>query len=496
MVLNWWNKNVFKNIFSNIKEVEEKINALEACCQNDPTDVNFAVLKEAKLVLTNLQCQEETYWKQKAAIKFLAEGDNNTSYFHALVSKKCAINGIHKIDRGNGTFTDNGDEIANLAVNFFQNHLNNNFCPTPIVDHSFIPCIVSQEENSSLCFAPPLEEVKNTLFDMNADSVAGPDVISKILVNRLSVLLPKLISPNQMGFVKSRAIMDNILIAQEFCQDLDIKTRGGNMILKLDIAKAYDNINWCFIFKMLKFFGFDDKFISLITLCIESPFFSIILNGKCHGFFKSSHGLRKGDPISPAIFILAVDYLSRGISDFFSKSPSMYFRTLGGINISHLCFADDFIIFMNASKNKVSKVLRFFEQFEAVSGLIFNKTKSGFVISKNVNHNRVMDIKNLSGFSQVVLPLKYLGIPLFKGRKKTFLFEELISKVHNRLSSWDSNFLSFGGRLVLIKSVLALIPVYSFQVLLPPKNVCLRIDRILNKFFWRGSSTNSKIHWS
>ncbi|XP_028549548.1 uncharacterized protein LOC114579370 [Dendrobium catenatum] len=146
MVLNWWNKNVFKNIFSNIKEVEEKINALEACCQNDPTDVNFAVLKEAKLVLTNLQCQEETYWKQKAAIKFLAEGDNNTSYFHALVSKKCAINGIHKIDRGNGTFTDNGDEIANLA-----------------------------EENSSLCFAPPLEEVKNTLFDMNADSVAGPD---------------------------------------------------------------------------------------------------------------------------------------------------------------------------------------------------------------------------------------------------------------------------------------------------------------------------------
>ncbi|KAI0524767.1 hypothetical protein KFK09_004152 [Dendrobium nobile] len=175
VVLNWWNKNEFKNIFSNIKEVEERINVLKACCQNDPTDVNFAVLKEAKLVLTNLQYQEETYWKQKAAIKFLAEGDNNTSYFHALVSKKRAINGIYKIDRGDGTFTDDGDEIANLAVNFFQNRLNKNLCPTLIVDHSFIPCIVSQEENGSLCFAPPLEEVKNTLFDMNADSVAGPD---------------------------------------------------------------------------------------------------------------------------------------------------------------------------------------------------------------------------------------------------------------------------------------------------------------------------------
>ncbi|KAI0498287.1 hypothetical protein KFK09_021528 [Dendrobium nobile] len=562
MVLNWWNKKVFKNIFSNIKEMEEKINALEDCCQNDPSVSNFMVLNEAKTSLTILQGQEEIYWKQKAAIKHLVEGDNNTSYFHALVNKKRAINGIHKIARGDGSFSENGDEIANLGVNFFQNHLNKDFTPSPIVDHSFIPNIVMPEENRALSSLPLLEEVKITLFDMNADSVAGPDgftvkffqhlwhlisddvyaavldffngnpipkffsstsialipksnnvnswndfrpislctvfykLISKILVNRLSVLLPKLVSSNQMGFVKGRAIVDNILIAQEFCQDLDIKTRGGNMILKLDIAKAYDNINWSFIYNMLRSFGFDDRFISLITSCIESPYFSIILNGKCHGFFKSSHGLRQGDPISPALFILAVDYFSRGIADLFSKYPSLYFRTLGGINISHLCFADDFIIFMNAAKNKVSKVLSFFDHFEAVSGLVFNKSKSGFVISKNVNHNRVVDIKNLTGFSQAVLPLIYLGIPLFKGRKKIFLFDDLISKVHNRLSSWDSNFLSFGGRLILIKSVLASIPVYSFQVLFPPKTVCLRIDRILNKFFWRGSSSNAKIHWS
>ncbi|XP_020682081.1 uncharacterized protein LOC110099317 [Dendrobium catenatum] len=135
-------------------------------------------------------------------------------------------------------------------------------------------------------------------------------------------------------------------------------------------------------------------------------------------------------------------------------------------------------------------------EFEAVSGLVFNKDKGCFVISKNVPPNRILDIKNFTGFSQATLPLKYLGIPLFKGRKKTFLFDGLLSTVHNRLASWDSKFLSFSGRLVLIKSVHASIPVYNFQVLFPTKTVVLRIDRIFNKFFWRGSSVNSKIHWS
>ncbi|PKU62018.1 hypothetical protein MA16_Dca012127 [Dendrobium catenatum] len=67
------------------------------------------------------------------------------------------------------------------------------------------------------------------------------------------------------------------------------------MIIKLDIAKTYDNINWSFIYKMLSLFYFDLKFMNLIKSCIESPFFSIIVNGKTHGYFQASHGLRQGD---------------------------------------------------------------------------------------------------------------------------------------------------------------------------------------------------------
>ncbi|KAI0497186.1 hypothetical protein KFK09_020408 [Dendrobium nobile] len=192
-------------------------------------------------------------------------------------------------------------------------------------------------------------------------------------MNRLMLILLNIISPYQMGFVKGHAITDNILLAQEYCHDLDVKVRGGNMIMKLDIAKAYDNINWNFIYSMLHLFGFDEHFISLTKRCIESPYFCIIVNGKSHGFFKASHGLCQGDPISPGLFIIAADFLSRGLSDLFINYPSLYFKMSGSINISHLCFAVDFIMFSNASRNKINKILSFFKSFEEVSGLVFNK---------------------------------------------------------------------------------------------------------------------------
>ncbi|PKU86252.1 hypothetical protein MA16_Dca002083 [Dendrobium catenatum] len=69
-------------------------------------------------------------------------------------------------------------------------------------------------------------------------------------MTNLTSILPKIISPYQMGFVKGRIIADNILLAQEFCHDLDVRVRGSNIILKLDISKAYDNIDWNFLYKI------------------------------------------------------------------------------------------------------------------------------------------------------------------------------------------------------------------------------------------------------
>lgn len=133
--------------------------------------------------------------------------------------------------------------------------------------------------------------------------------------------------------------------------DINTKVRGHNTIFKLDISKAYDNIDWSFIYKILELFGFNNNFINLIKRSIEDVWFSIIINGKKHGFFQSTHGLRQGDPFSPALFIIAFDILSRGLNLLFSRFPSLQYTHLGSMQVSHLCFANDIIIFTNGAIN-------------------------------------------------------------------------------------------------------------------------------------------------
>ncbi|XP_020695873.2 uncharacterized protein LOC110109244 [Dendrobium catenatum] len=174
IVLKCWNHNVFKNLFANISSVESKVNSLDSLFQSDPTEVNFALLNEAKVDLCMFQDQEE-FWKQKAAVKHLVDGDRNTKYFHALVKKRRSSNFIHKIAKEDGTMSEDYGEIFSLAVNFFQSHLNKTFTPISSPNPAFIPHLVSSEDNALLSIPPSFEELKVVLFGIDSNFVAGPD---------------------------------------------------------------------------------------------------------------------------------------------------------------------------------------------------------------------------------------------------------------------------------------------------------------------------------
>ena len=126
------------------------------------------------------------------------------------------------------------------------------------------------------------------------------------------------------------------------------------MVCKLDIEKAYDHVNWEALFYLLGRMGFGVKWRGWIKACVTSVCFFVLVNGFPEGFFGSSCGLRQGDPLCPLLFLLIMEALSRILRKTEESDLIRGFQVgavnFVGMSISHLLFADDTILFCDASR--------------------------------------------------------------------------------------------------------------------------------------------------
>lgn len=153
-------------------------------------------------------------------------------------------------------------------------------------------------------------------------------------------------------------------------QSLHKKILGGNVLVKIDMAKAYDRVKWGFLLEVLYAFGFSNNFCRLIVEYVKSPWFSVMMNRTFKGFFQSSQGLRQGDPLSPYLFVMMVEVLMRLLKKKFEVGQiGKFYHPVGYPLIFHLLYADDILIFTNGGKRSIKRLVDTLEIYEKWSGL-------------------------------------------------------------------------------------------------------------------------------
>uniref|UniRef100_A0A2N9HCI6 Reverse transcriptase domain-containing protein n=1 Tax=Fagus sylvatica TaxID=28930 RepID=A0A2N9HCI6_FAGSY len=426
-----WSRDSFGNISKKIEATKLELKQAETRAIQGDSHENLQILRQR---LNSLFEKEEKMWRQRSRSLWLANGDRNTKY--STVEQHSAVDGT-----------------ISMAEVVAQ-----------------VPQVVTEDMNKALIREFTAPEVELALNQMAPTKAPGPD---------------------------GRLITDNVLVAFETLHYMHHNRvgRDGAMALKLDMSKAYDRVEWHFLEKIMTQLGFHHKWISLITECISTVSYSILVNGEPHGYIQPSRGLRQGDPLSPYLFLLCAEGLHSLIQkakmDGDIQGISLCRR---GPKITHLFFADDSLLFSKATANACEKIQGILAQYENASGQQVNRDKTTIYFSKHTPEASQHVIKEALGVPIIRQYEKYLGLPSLVGRNRTESFTKIKERVWQKLKGWKEKLLSQAGREILIKAVAQAIPTYSMSCFrLPAKRS--ELEAMVRRFWWSNNPEQRKIHW-
>ncbi|XP_056691739.1 uncharacterized protein [Spinacia oleracea] len=451
-------KQEFAQLENNIEKCRRDLVVAQSISIANPDD-NVAQEKEkecvAKLKLF-LKVQESAY-RQKSRIQWLQLGDSNSKFFFSAMKERYAINSIDVLYDDQDTKLTNETDIQAEIKKIYEKLIGS--AATSLTDSLIIPIsdleIDTAIKGINVNKAPGLDGF-NSLFFHKTWSIVKADIyneireffdtgvllkpinntavtlipkiqnastvkdfrpiaccsvvykiISKILTARMQGVIGKVVHCAQAGFIIGRNIADNILLASELIKCYFRKNISPRCMIKVDLKKAYDSIEWPFLESMLVELGFPAIFVKWIMQCLGSVSYSILVN-------------------------------------------------------------DDLLMFARDDIPSVSAIFQAFTKFSKASGLEANLHKSDVYVA-GVSDSAASQIVDTLGIAKGSFPFKYLGVPLTTRKLSYTDCKPLIEKTVARIKSWATKFLSYAGRLQLVRSVLFGIQLYWCQIFVMPK---------------------------
>ncbi|XP_019191056.1 PREDICTED: uncharacterized protein LOC109185569 [Ipomoea nil] len=482
-----WGRDRFHKFGEKILCLRKEQLRLRGC--TDP--VSLAEFQRLEECLTRVELQEDTYWRQRAKQHWLKDADANTRFYHSspainddffesiqprvtAIQNEGLLRPFEESEVKSALFSMYPDKAPGpdgMNPGFYQHFWD--VVGTDVssyIVNCLNTCSLPGKLNETNIILIPKKKTPEIVSDYRPIALSNViyRIMAKVITARMKPLMENIISESQSAFISERLITDNILIAAEVGHYLNRKQCGltGLGALKLDMAKAYDRIEWSFLQKMLMALRFDERWVELLMMCVTTVSYSVLVNGSRSDQIIPTRGLRQGDPLSPYLFIICAEELSLLLQQAQAKGEIHGCRVARGApSITHLFFADDSLLFFKANAQEAGVIKCCLSEYEKMSGQVVNYHKSSICYSKNTRDETREEVANILGVVQTQNFGKYLGLPSFVGRNRKAAFSYIEDKIRQRISSWNKKLLSQAGK-----------------------------ERTMNRYWWR-SKNDQGIHW-
>ena len=323
-------------------------------------------------------------------------------------------------------------------------------------------------------------------------------IFTKLISNRVSKVLDKVISPAQTAYIPGRVVHDNLRIFdfyKNYCQTNNV----DSLLISLDAKKAFDSVSHKYLHEVLRRYGFSDDFIETVKLLYRDIKANIMVNGYKSVMIQIARSVKQGDALSCALFILCIDPLLRQLE----RNTEIESITVGRSRFSNIninskvgAFADDVGMAVKNNATTVRAIFEDYATFSGMSGIELNIEKTE-VLQLNVNSSAGIFVPKSIRVGGKVLKttetIKICGVTFSCNDTVAYKnnITDKITKLEKQIIRWLPRYLSLEGKLLIVKTFGLSQLIYSLQMCEIKETDTKKIESIIFRFLWNNKWNGS-----
>ena len=311
---------------------------------------------------------------------------------------------------------------------------------------------------------------------------------SGVIANRIKIVLDKIISNTQRGFIAGRQISDCTRLIYDIMQAAESRNLTG-LLLLIDFQKAFDSISWNFLYKTLDLFGFSPKFIEWIKLFNNDISMYVLQSGYLSKKLHVGRGCRQGDPIAPYLFLTGAEILAILIK----LNPDIVGLKLFSHYYNITQFADDTTLILDGSQRSLQAALNTLEIFGNYSGLKMNKEKTKVIWIGRKKHSKdKLKITEKLDWSKTEFKLLGITFNVDLYQMPVINLNHILEATISDIKKWQLRQLTPIGKITVLKTLILSKFIHIFSILPIPESFIRKLNAIFFKFLWNNNSDKIK----